>query len=1170
MKPRISNSFLTALLALLLTPAAGAFASTSASDSVHFCVPFDYDQWRHDHPRPAGKRAAGLNVGEPRTVRMVYFLPNDRPYRAQVVRNMKDRAREVRQFYAESMQARGNGDKTIQFETNAAGAPLVHRVNAQHPDSHYINETFVKVLEEIEQAFDTEQNVYLAVIDISTDVINRWYGGRGTRIGKTGGFGLVTSNEMDPFNYHNVVTHELGHTFGLQHDFRKNTHVMSYGYLPNSEISACNSDFLAVHPYFNPDVTIEAGTAPAIERISPLTYPDGAKSVSIQLEVADPDGLHQVMLLVESGDGVADCRGLSGQRNAVVTFDYDGFIPNSGITRGVFSTLSDESEHPLVVRAVDLAGNVSDDHFSLTALKSESNRPRPETLEKISGDGQRGEPGSTLAAAMVVEVRDQYGDPIPNVQVTFTVTAGGGRLSERFSLENVTTDANGRAERVLTLGPNPGANAVEVTLGDLAVETFRAVGNGQPVAVPGTDGGIRTLHLPDGATARIGKGRLVLNDKSVAFSPDGKLLAVARQIGVWLYDAVTSRPLALLPMEEKAMAMSFSPDGGTLATSVRHTHKENIQIWDIATGARKNTIWHIGWVKSLAFSGDGTLLVSVTLENRITFWDTKTWREVASFGGGGTTTWLDDPVSISLHPDGTLLALGSYDSTIQMWHVKTGDRVATLDDHRYHVASVTFSRDGAILASGSWDRTVKLWDVAAGRIINTLEGHNDRVNSVAFSRDGKTLASASGDGAIRLWNVATGVHVATLEGLSGGVETVAFSPDGTLVSAYSDGTVKLWDISTRGVIEELEIESSVTSVAFSGDGTILALGSDDAMVKLVDPITGGNVSALEGHTAPVTAVDFLSDGTTLTSGAHAEIMLWDTATLSNMISPNSSHILSPIDSFFRSGCAIASLVASPDGKTIASGGNPEIVFWDTETKEQTAIASPANNVSFSPDGKILASMWAADGTVDLWDVATKEKIETMHLGHHSVSGGGFVLFSPDGKSLAIGTDYTELGRIIGSVRLWDLATKKNIASVEGNWSQSASGAFSPDGKLLAAGWFSGAIRLWDLTSKEVVATLRGHRGWVNSLSFSPDGTTLASGSRDGTVLLWDTAPYVTPRSAPADFDGDGKVGFPDFLLFAAQFGLSEDDAGYDAQFDLDSDGAVGFSDFLIFAESFGQ
>ena len=83
-------------------------------------------------------------------------------------------------------------------------------------------------------------------------------------------------------------------------------------------------------------------------------------------------------------------------------------------------------------------------------------------------------------------------------------------------------------------------------------------------------------------------------------------------------------------------------------------------------------------------------------------------------------------------------------------------------------------------------------------------------------------------------------------------------------------------------------------------------------------------------------------------------------------------------------------------------------------------------------------------------------------------------------------------------------------------------------------------------------------------------TLLASGSGDNTVKLWDVSPYTTPQTPTPDFDGDGMVGFPDFLRFAAQFGLSQGDPGYDARYDLDGDGAIGFGDFLIFANAFGK
>ena len=1148
--------------AMLCCPSISS-ASSSAPDSVHFCAPFDYEEWRRDHPRPAAKRPADLNVGEPRTVRMIYFLPDDRPYSAEVVQDMKDRIREVQTFYTVSLQARGYGDKTFGFESDAEGTPIVHRVDGQHADSHYLDDTTGKVLEEIENAFDPEQNIYLVVIDNSTGVIDRFAGGKATRIGKTGGIALVTSNEMDPFNFHNVVSHELGHTFGLQHDFRDNAYVMSYGNFQESEVSACNAEFLAVQPYFNRGVPIEAAQAPAIELISPLTYPEGEKSVSVQLEVSDSDGLYQVILFEKSrGTEVKACRGLAGDENAVVTFDYNGVIP-SAVIEGDFTSLSTPPRHDIQVRAVDTAGNVSQSDFVLSQVASESTLPRPQTLDIISGDDQQGATGSVLATPIVVEVRDQYGNPLPGAQVTFTVTAGEGRLSGRFKLENVTTDASGRAERILTLGPNPGTNAVEVSLGETAVETFHAVGHGEPVTPPSLDREFRTWHLPDGATARLGKGRLALDGRAVVFSPDGQQLAVATKIGVWLYDVAKSRPLVLLPAEKQITSLSFSPDGSTLAWSERYYFQDNIKLWDVATGELTTTISaYDNWVLSVAFSPDGKLLASGSLDNTIMLWDTETGRNVATYEGKRTSNYLDDPVSVSFSPDGKLLALGSHDRTIKLWDVATDTQVATLEGHTYPVASISFSPDGAILASGSWDWTIKLWDVATRINVATLEGHTDRVNSVTFSVDEKTLVSASSDGTIKLWDVATKENVSTLEVPTAGVTSVAFSRDGVLASGLSDGAVNLWDVSARGVVDELMEGGAVSSVAFSGDGTILALGYDDKTVRLWDAETGVQAATLEGHTSAVTSVAFLPDGTTLASGANQEIKLWQ--------APPGSGAFSLIADYFRPGCGIFSIVPSPDGTTIASGGPFEIVLWNLATQAQTAVASSTTTLSFSVDGKQLASK-TFDGFINLWDVATLENTATIPIGHTSVDiAGGFVLFSPDGTMLATGSDYVQLGHIVGSVKLWDAVTKENIATFEEHESQIKSGAFSPDGTLLATGSFYGVIKLWDVIKKESVATLEGHAGSVESLSFSQDGTMLSSGSEDGTVLLWDIARYISPPFSTTDFDGDGTVGFSDFLQFAAQFGLSQGDTGYDARFDLDGDGAVGFSDFLIFAGSFGQ
>ena len=104
-----------------------------------FCLPFDYERERGT-TYAAGK-PAGLDVGEPRTVRMIYFLPNDRPFRTSVIDSMKTTIRQVQTFYAEQMQAHGLGNKTFRFETDAKGEPLVHRVDGQYQQTHYFDDT---------------------------------------------------------------------------------------------------------------------------------------------------------------------------------------------------------------------------------------------------------------------------------------------------------------------------------------------------------------------------------------------------------------------------------------------------------------------------------------------------------------------------------------------------------------------------------------------------------------------------------------------------------------------------------------------------------------------------------------------------------------------------------------------------------------------------------------------------------------------------------------------------------------------------------------------------------------------------------------------------------------------------------------------------------------------
>ncbi len=152
--------------------------------------------------------------------------------------------------------------------------------------------------------------------------------------------------------------------------------------------------------------------------------------------------------------------------------------------------------------------------------------------------------------------------------------------------------------------------------------------------------------------------------------------------------------------------------------------------------------------------------------------------------------------------------------------------------------------------------------------------------------------------------------------------------------------------------------------------------------------------------------------------------------------------------------------------------------------------------AFSPDGKLLASANRSkeDKTIRLWDLATGKEVRRLE-GHEA--GVYRAVFSPDGKRLAsVASDQT--------IRLWDVDRGAEIFRLRFEGTIRSNLAFSPDGKLLAAGTTNHTAFIWDVAQQREARRIEAHKREVRSVAFSPDGT-LATGSHDDTIRFWNPA-----------------------------------------------------------------
>jgi WD40 repeat protein/tRNA A-37 threonylcarbamoyl transferase component Bud32 len=407
------------------------------------------------------------------------------------------------------------------------------------------------------------------------------------------------------------------------------------------------------------------------------------------------------------------------------------------------------------------------------------------------------------------------------------------------------------------------------------------------------DGGVQ-LRVIETETGRVLLRTGTDTSGELALSPDGKLLAVAAgaeeppRIDVW--DVARARKLRTLRGHTHEVGgIAFTPDGRLASCGWDRT----IRFWDPRTNLdiRRLPGQRVLPVSEAAFRPDGGQVAFVqegratigpgpSLGRQVIVWDPMAGKTVHALAGHAKNARR-----VAYSADGTRLISGGQDGTAKVWDPATGRLVSTFTGHAGHIEAVALSPDGRLAASSSEPGSTKVWDAATGAEKFDLTGHPTMVQRAAFTPDGSVLVTASMQH-LRLWNVATGKLLRAIgDPRATGLNGVFFSPDGKLLCAADLNAVWLWDLAScecRGELPCPGLNNQFHGLAFTPDGSRVATAFG-LTVKLWDlastqeiltlPAPEPEQRALADH---VSALRFTPDGRRLMAAlSDGSCHYWD-------------------------------------------------------------------------------------------------------------------------------------------------------------------------------------------------------------------------------------------------------------------------------------------------------
>ncbi len=562
------------------------------------------------------------------------------------------------------------------------------------------------------------------------------------------------------------------------------------------------------------------------------------------------------------------------------------------------------------------------------------------------------------------------------------------------------------------------------------------------------------------------------NVTQLVFSPDSKRLVSADDGGIvrgWKFES--AEPEYSLNLHKFVRVLACSVDGRSWAVVVDpedEAANAHIELHDAESGKlirTLNTEWQ--GVSAMTFTPQGTLIASGgALDSddapdlSTAVWNVNTWNLEKIIPGGG----------VAFSPDGSLVALFEELNPAKILIKNALTNETKLAISAQTAGLIRFSADGReIVFSNAGNKELRIWSVGTAKEIVALPGETaigtGGLQAVAFSADGKTLAAGPYEGnVIKTWDSRSGGELHTFPGQLA-VQGIAVSPDGRSLVAGSQHGTNIWDLETRKLITRLD--GAANFAVFSKDGRWLA----------INPGT-----RFPGETLKV----------------------WDTK----------SWTLAADFHFAQRGTPVFSIAFIPNDSPLTALGPLSRSFEFTADGEKHTVWSSPSPVSVSPDQKILAARSGMGGDVDLWDLASGQKLRTLAAHKLSIIA---LSFSGDGLWLLTGGQETpatlpsiggQMPPIETRIRIWDVTTWTEHYSQAFNRIGSGAASFSLDSRILIVEKDWDLVELFDVASGMPLATFTAADPLSHARQFStgnllitPDGSLLMQAAQNG-VRIW--------------------------------------------------------------------